>query len=544
MKFLNFINIFFKKKKIINDYCIFNKKLFKENLIYEKKREILIEFNAFQINHVGLATLSNILAKKFHAQIKGYIGYSLFVSPLKYSLYYSIKWLIGNFFNLGTFKIYRSFNTRKIFKPKVTNEIEVQSNKIFNSLWKKIKKKEDILKIKIFGIHFGDLIYDTYIKAHYVPTIDLEDPKFKIFFKDYITLILFWFSYFKNHNVKAVISSHPVYSYVLPLRIAANKNILAYVLDIEHLFKITKKSPYQLSDTKYFKKIANKIDKTDLRKGKILAKKRLLSRFSGSESINMDYPDLQKSSYHKNFHKRAIKKNNKIKVLICAHEYFDAVHIYGENLFADFYEWMEFLGKLSNVTPYDWYVKTHVNQPGKYKIYQPLTIKILKDFVKKYKNITILPNNYSHQQILQEKIDYVLTVYGSIAYEYPFFNIPVINATKNHPQRSYDFSITPKTKKEYERILKNLNNFKHKINKNELYEYYYIRFIYNSSFNWLVDYKHFLKKFKNWSNMYSLDFYKHYVNEFNKNDFEKKVLSYERYLDSKNYRIRDADLIK
>ena len=31
--------------------------------------EILIEFNAFQINHVGLATISNILAKKFFIKL-------------------------------------------------------------------------------------------------------------------------------------------------------------------------------------------------------------------------------------------------------------------------------------------------------------------------------------------------------------------------------------------------------------------------------------------------------------------------------------------
>ncbi len=544
MKILNFIKIFFKKNKIIDDYCLFNKNLFKENLIDKKKGEILIEFNAFQVNHVGLATISNILAKKFNAQIKGYIGYSLFVSALKYNLYYSIKWLIGNFFNLETFKIYRSFNTRKIFKPKITKEIETQSDKIFNNLWKKIKRKEDIFKTKIFGIHFGDLIYDTYIKAYYVPTIDLEDPKFKIFFKDYIKLILFWFLYFKNHNVKAVISSHPVYSYALPLRIAANKNILAYVLDVEHLFKITKKNPYQLSDTKYYKKIANKIDKRDLIKGKILAKKRLLNRFNGAESIDMDYPDLQKSSYHKNFLKSTIKKSNKIKILICAHEFFDAVHIYGENFFSDFHEWLEYLGKISKETSYEWYIKTHVNQPGIYKIYQPLTNKILNDFVKKYKNIKLLPNNYSHKQILKEKVDFVLTVYGSIAYEYPFFGIPVINASKNHPQRMYNFSITPKSKKQYDHMLKNLKKLKYKINKDKIYEYYYIRFIYNASFNWLVDYKKLLKKFKYWSNIYNVDFYNYYMNEFNQNDFDKKVLSYKNFLNSDNYRIRDIDLIK
>jgi len=35
----------------------------------------------------------------------------------------------------------------------------------------------------------------------------------------------------------------------------------------------------------------------------------------------------------------------------------------------------------------------------------------------------MLPSNYSHLQIIKEKIDVVLTVYGSVSYEYPFFNL-------------------------------------------------------------------------------------------------------------------------
>ena len=314
------------------------------------------------------------------------------------------------------------------------------------------------------------------------------------------------------------------------------------LLDIQHLFQVTKKNLYQLSDCKDLKKISKSLNKIDLKKGKLEAEKRLKSRFSGAEALNMDYPDLQKSSFHKKFNKRVIKKTKRKKILICAHEFFDAPHIYGKNFFSDFYEWMEYIGKISNETSYDWYIKNHVNQPGKYKIYQPATVKILKDFVKKYKNIKILPNNYSHQQILQEKVDFVLTVYGSIGYEYPYFNIPVINATKNHPGRKYDFSITPKSKKEYGSILKNLDNLKFKINKDEILEYYYLRFIYNGSYNWLVNYTEVLKEFKEWSNIYNDKFYNFYMKKFDKIKYTKNSKKYLDFINSNNYRIRDMDL--
>ena len=52
-------------------------------------------------------------------------------------------------------------------------------------------------------------------------------------------------------------------------------------------------------------------------------------------------------------------------------------------------------------------------------------------------------------------IDAVLTVYGSIAHEYPLFNIPVLNAGTN-PHMGYKFSITPKSKLDYENFIDNL----------------------------------------------------------------------------------------
>ena len=38
--------------------------------------------------------------------------------------------------------------------------------------------------------------------------------------------------------------------------------------------------------------------------------------------------------------------------------HFDAPHAWGDLLFDDF-EWMDYLGKLSNELDYDWYIKLH-----------------------------------------------------------------------------------------------------------------------------------------------------------------------------------------
>ena len=96
MIILKLIKNFFQYNKIISEYCNFNKKLYGKLDTKRNKNEILIEFNAFQVQHVAYSIISNILSRKFKAKIKAYSGHSLLVSPLRYNLINEIKWIVGN----------------------------------------------------------------------------------------------------------------------------------------------------------------------------------------------------------------------------------------------------------------------------------------------------------------------------------------------------------------------------------------------------------------------------------------------------------------
>ena len=76
----------------------------------------------------------------------------------------------------------------------------------------------------------------------------------------------------------------------------------------------------------------------------------------------------------------------------------------------------------------------------------------------------MLPSNASHNQLIKEGIDYVLTCYGTIAHEYAARNITVINASINNPHIAYNFNLNPRSKSQYIKILSNLPNIKFKIN--------------------------------------------------------------------------------
>ena len=144
----------------------------------------------------------------------------------------------------------------------------------------------------------------------------------------------------------------------------------------------------------------------------------------------------------------------------------------------------------------------------------------MTNLLKSNKHIKLLPNNLSNKQIVNEGIDVVLTVYGTVASEFPYFFVPVINASPN-PHTGYNFSISPKNLKQYKKLILNLHKIKfRKKNKQELYEYYFMSRILNYR-NWLTgNYDDLLKSVGGYSNLQSNYFYKFWIKYFN---YKKKI---------------------
>ncbi len=377
----------------------------------------------------------------------------------------------------------------------------------------------------------GDLLYDTYLKSSKNPTLFL-DNKFYSLLSDFCKLYIFWKNYFKNNNIKAIIGVHSSYSYGIPLRIALKKKIPTYCVTFRKINKLSNKMQFLSGEFINFKKKFKKIDKKIKKNGLSIAKKKIKMRFDGVAGIKSHIISSEVSSFSKKFQKRRIFKTEKPIIVIFPHDFFDAVHAYGENLFNDFYEWLEFLGKISKNTDYCWYIKNRPNYPGKFKIYQPKTEYIIDTFVKKYPNIIRLPNNYSHNQIINEGITCALTAYGTVALEYAFFNVPVINASVNNPHINYNFCLHPKSIKEYEDLILNVKNIKVKVNKSDIYEFFFMRHIYSTK-SWLIDdLNKFMKFVGGWSNMNSYKFYEFWLSNISQKKenninrvFEKFILS-------------------
>lgn len=433
--------------------------------------EVLFELNWLHSSHIACSYLANVLARKYEARITAYA----ITGAL--SFWRSFEWKLSQIFSLRDFAIYRSFGALSFFRPVVSPSQRERARHLANQILSELKTKSDIEAILVDGIWLGDLIYDSYLRTFNKPTIEIADEGFRGFLLSAIELYVFWDEYFKNRDVRSVIVSHCVYVNAIPLRIAVSKDIPAYVAGAIHVYRLSKQQIFDSCDFFEFRKVFQTLPNDVQKAGLELAKQRIELRFAGKVGVDMGYST--KSAYGERKMERLIKESPRIKVLVATHCFFDSPHSFGNNLFPDFYEWLDFLGKMTDETDYDWYLKTHPD-------YLPGTMEVINSFIKKYPKFHLLPADSSHHQIIAEGINVALTCYGTIGFEYAALGIPVINASVNNPHIAYNFNLHPKSIDEYHEILKDLGRIELNIDKNEVYEYYFMKHIYNTN-NWLFD---------------------------------------------------------
>jgi hypothetical protein len=527
-KLFFFIGFYFTKNKILKKFIQHNISLFKLKK-KNTKNLILVEFNGWSLQHIIISYIANVLASKYSANIYAYPGYVL----NKYTLDWKskIKFYLANLIPIKQFLIYVSFGTKKFFYPSINNHEDNIALNIYTKKITLLKKLEDISKIKINGIHVGDLIYDSFLKFYKIPTIDIHDQKFKHFLFESFKSFVFWDRYLSRNKVKAIVITHAVYSGAMLTRIAAYKypqiKIISGNSNSVYSFNKIEQNPWLNFGN--LRKEFSKLSNIEKKEGLKLSKRMIEERLRGVD--NFDLNSAKKSPYNLEYYKnRIIKNSSNTKIIIAAHCFLDSPHIFGNFFFPDFMQWLNFLAKISEKTNYSWYIKSHPN-------FNPLTYNFLKKFVKQNKKFKLLPLNYGHKQILKEKIDFALTVYGTIGWEYAYKGIPVINASKNNPHFNYNFNINPKSVSEYKKILLNLNKTQIKINKSHIIEYYFMAYVYHVV-DWLFRDQLLLKKaLKNFDKSFKEQTYTKWINNFSKTKHSKIINSLNNFIDSKDYKI-------
>lgn len=449
--------------------------------------EVLIEFNYVPIPnlipwHISYSYMANVLAEDSRARIVAYAPRSLDPRTPAFTQSHPSRLgfrRAGIFRSLPQYRIYESFGVSKFFDVQPNERQKQKARAIYETVKTSLNAKADVEAIDIDGVRIGDLIYDTYLRVYEKATIDLKSAEFQDLIYEAICQFVYWREYFDRHDVRAVNVSHCAYTLAIPMRLAVSRGIPAFEPRIDHVARLSKENLFSYNDFLYHREWFAALPAEDRIHARAEARKRLAQRFSGEVAVDMVYST--RSAFQGNSAQRLIAPSEKTKVLVATHCFLDNPHAYGDNLFPDFYEWIDFLGTISRVTDYDWYLKMHPD-------YLPGSKRILDELVAKHKKFHLLPSDASHHQLIAEGIDVALTVYGTIGVEYAALGIPVVNASQVNPHIRYGFNLHPKTVDDYMEILFSLDSLSIDIDQDEVLECYYMKGIYGKCSLFFQDY--------------------------------------------------------
>jgi hypothetical protein len=529
-KLINLYKKTYKVHFLTKKYIEHNKKFF---LISKKKYTdeiFLIEFNHWQSIHVMNSYL--IDAQKSKKNLR-FVAFESFRSLNKDKNYFfdNIKCYIGILLGLKNFGVYKSFGVSDFlftrFDKNVDKLSKLETAKFFS---KKIISKKDIENYRINNVYIGDLIYDSYLKKFNKETLEINSIIFKNFFTDCLKIFYFWFLYFDRNKIKGIAVCHGVYLGAIPMRIAVHNNISAYVVHPnkiyylnKRLFNYREKANGNEMDFVFYKDFINHYKHSN-KKYLINGEQILKDIVSGKNK----YFYLKKTTYKKNNKTFALNKNKKIKIVILCHSFFDSPHVFGNSFFTDFYEWLSFLFRLIPDTEYDWYIKGHPAFSDKENI-------IIDNFLLKNNSVTKIPSYTSNLELIKQGINFVLTVYGSAASEFPYFGVNAINASRIHPHIDYNFSITPKNLSDYKSILLNLDKIKNRINKKKLYEFHFAKHYLNKNSILETDI-HKIYELKNKTHLgFSFNYYNFWLKNFSIKKHNKIRKNFSNFIKSKYY---------
>ena len=517
-----FQNIFLLNQDT-KEYIKFNKNLFKNNN-QETNGVVLLDFWNWNPMVFFWSVLANFLAKKNKLEIKFF-----------YFPFYNSKSEKYLFFKRRLNKIYSSFNCHFGFTTS-GKSLDYKQKKKFIKIFKKFKSKDELRSYRFKNILIGDLIHDTVIRTYQITTVNLNDPRLLKKFLEAHLIFLETEIYLKKNNVKFLIASDCVYNqFGIISRICNSRKIktlfLYYFGRGMYNFKLSKfdnkinsfKNPYYK-----YKKIFKSLSLSDQKKGLKIGKDLLIKRLGGD--IRSGTPYLDRSPYTINF----ITKKNKLfdkksyQTLLLLHNFFDAPHKYRNFIYSDYLEWALDTIKILDRKKIKTYIKFHPIVIDK-KADREAKEGIMK-IVNNNQNFKIIDIKTSYKSLINNGLNSAITCHGTAACELSYYNINVINCGDN-PHINYNFCTHTKSKKEYINLISSIKKQNIKINKKEIYEFFYMNYFHfeHKDYQNKFEDNFITKKFNNKSNEYKINFhnstkYYDYILKLQKKENVKKKL--------------------
>ena len=493
------------------------KKYLRRNYIFKKTKSdsvIMVEFEQSPENVIGMSIFLPVLLEKFHSNLVAYQstnhkGLRKLLKMIQYRSSTSFR-LIGNRFML-------------------VNLNDSKKNIEYEKLWQQIQSPEALEIFEHLGIRIGDLIYDEYLAKLNAYTLDLSDPNVKQIFIKAMATIDWWVELMNNRPVDALVVSHDVYLYGIPVRLAISRGIPVFLVSTSEIIRLNQTYPRVGADIPLYPDLFLMQEEQYRVNGVSEARVKIHNRINGIGPSDLNYFPLVAFAEVQT-ETKYLKVSSRHKILIAVHDFYDSPHGGQIHFYPDFYLWLKRLSEIANETDYDWYIKTHPYLRGRGR-------EILDKFVLHNSKFELLPPKITHNEIISEGIDLALTVYGTIATEYPLLGVQVMNASKCNPHAPYKFSITPESREQYEFYLKNIDSIPPIGNTEQIYEYYFMRHLLPLR-NWVfMDDLRFKKETGFGFNQMTREIYNYFLTTSNLIPLKEIQFAIRRFLESNSYQI-------
>lgn len=346
------------------------------------------------------------------------------------------------------FRIMRSFGVTKFVLP-ARDSKKIEALEDYFLEYTSMNKSQK-LKFKINDVLVGDLFYDWHLRQRGLSTITEDSQLLWVDFCQFFETFMWWENFFHCNRVDSVFVSHSVYSQGILARIGMKNNSNVFLVGADRVYRLTHNNLHPDMEFLSYKPATKKQFGylTDLDRARIA----INSLRDGNQSLSSAHSYV--SGYKGFENRRVIEQNGKINILIAAHCFSDAPHATGDFHFADFEEWLNFLGHKSSQTldKYNWYIKAH---PAFFETDKIHFARIVANFPW----IQPIPSDFSNLDLFKQGVQVVLTIFGTIAFEAAYENVLVINASNNCPHMNYEFSLRPKSLLEYEAMIDAIPNY-------------------------------------------------------------------------------------
>lgn len=459
-------------------------RLYRVFFICKKERNI---FNFFNIKNKSIKYKKNIILIQC---VEDYYYYGLFgaiISSLKdnkdieVNQYIARNLTLGSTSSVGSFvksillsnrlrdnkwkRMYSAYCDNVAFRYEGSTSVIFDLKAFLKAykIYKKIRTKKQLLELTIENIEVGDLIYDSYLRFKPAPTVNVNNFYLYIVIWQSLRNIQLTKKYFNKSRPKILLTSYSSYiQHGITARIAIQFGMDVYSFgNLQMPYKkLTNNDHYH---TVNFDNYKSDFEKLADKKSKLKqAEYALNARIGGKIDISTSY--MRHSAYISSHVQIPDVKNS---IVIFLHDFFDSPHIYGEMVFPDFLEWIEYTIKALEQYNIPYFLKPHPNQISDSQ-------KVVEVIKKKYPDARFISSDITNKQLVDGGINAGISVYGTVAHELVYMGIPVVLCGEN-PHSSYNFCSIARNKYEYRDFIKRCMNTKvTDQDKDEVKSFYYM----------------------------------------------------------------------